>query len=219
VPDDAALALRIHVLLRGLDTESTDARAAVFHAAVEQHKIVHQFQQARFVAQLEQVFVELEAGVVLFVFLPLQEVLLLGADGAVLQPFGVVAGKDKLHGAEEPGIEFGLLVGETLTDAVANADAAVLQFQHADGDAVDIQHQIGPALVLALEGDFLGNGKVVLVRLAPVDQVHGFGDLARFGFDGNAVAQQSIHRLVVAEQAAVRSGWPMPLMSLSSSRR
>ena len=102
-----------------------------------------------------------------FVLLPLQEVLLRRADGAVLQPLGIVAGEDELHGAEEPLVELRLLVGEALADAVADGDAAVLQLQHADGDAVDVEHEVGPPLVVAVERHFLGDGEVVLLRLAP----------------------------------------------------
>ena len=65
-------------------------------------------------------------------------------------PSRIVAGEDELHRAEEPGVEFRLLVGEVLADAVADGDAAVLQLQHADGDAVDVEHEVGPALVVAL---------------------------------------------------------------------
>jgi hypothetical protein len=72
-------------------------------------------------AHLEQVLVELEAAVVLLVLLPLQEILLRCADGAVAQPLGIVAGEDELHRAEEPLVELGLLVGE-VADAVADGD-------------------------------------------------------------------------------------------------
>ncbi len=139
-----------------------------------------------------------------FVLLPLQEVLLRRADGAVLQPLGVVAGEDELHGAEEPGVELRLLVGEALPDAVADGDAAVLQLQHADGDAVHVQHEVGPPLVVALERHLLGDGEVVLLRLVPVDEVDGFRDLARLDLHRHAVAQQAVDGLVVAvERAAV----------------
>ena len=90
-------------------------------AAVEEHEIVHQLDEPALRTHLEQVLVELEAGVVLLVFLPLQEIFLLRADGAVLQALGVVAGEDELHRAEEPGVELRLLVGQVLADAVANA--------------------------------------------------------------------------------------------------
>ena len=137
------------------------------------------------------------------VLLPLEEILLRRADGAVLQPLGVVAGEDELHRAEEPGVELRLLVGEALADAVADGDAAVLQFQHADGDAVDIEHEVGPPLVVALERHFLGDGEVVLLGLAPVDEVDGLGDLARLDLHRHAVAQQAVDGLVVAVEGAV----------------
>ncbi len=138
-----------------------------------------------------------------FVFLPRQEVLFLGADRAVPQAFGIVAGEHELDRAEEPLVEFGLLVGEALPDAVADADAAVLQLDHADGDAVDVQHQIGPALVAALQRDFFGDGEVVFSGLLPVDQVDRLGRLAGFDFDRHAVPQQVVDRVVVVVEAAV----------------
>ena len=82
-------------------------------------------------------------------------------------------------------------------------DAAVLQFQHADGDAVDVEHEVGPPLEVALERHFLGNGKVVLLRLAPVNQVNGFGRLAGLGLHRHAVAEQVVDGLVVAVERAV----------------
>ena len=136
------------------------------------------------------------------VLLPLQEILLLRADGAVLQPLGIVAREDELHRAEKPLVEFGLLVGQVLADAVADADAAVLQLQHADGDAVDVEHDVGPPLVVAAQRDLLGDGEIVLLRLLPVDQVDGLRDLARLGLHRHAVAQQAVNGLVVPVEAA-----------------
>ena len=118
VPDDAALSLT-DMLLRGFDAKILMS-ARQFLDAVEQNEVVHQFEQAILLAELEQVFVQFEAGVVFFVFLPLEEVFFLGADGSVLQSFAVVAGKDELHGAEEPLVEFRLLIGQVLTNAVAD---------------------------------------------------------------------------------------------------
>ena len=87
-----------------------------------------------------------------------------GADRAVVQALGVVAGEDDLHGGEEPFVEFRLLVGEVLPDAVADAHAAVLQFDDADGDAVHISTMSGRRSWLALERHFFGDGEVVLRR-------------------------------------------------------
>ena len=97
--------------LRRLDAEILMHARQLLHAAVEEHEVVHQLDQPVLVAHLEQILVELEAAVVLFVLLPLQEILLRRADGPVLQALGVVAREDELHRAEEPGVELRLLVG------------------------------------------------------------------------------------------------------------
>ena len=202
VPDDAAL-FGFDVLLGGLDAEILVRAREFLLPDVEQDKIAHQLDDTALFAQFEQVFVQLEAGVVLLVFLPGQEILFPGADRAIFQAFAVVPGKDELDGAEKPGVELRLLVGQVLADAIADADAAVFEFQHADGEAVDIQHQIGAALIPAMQGDFFGEGEVVLFRRIPVDQLDGFGDLPGFGFDRHAVAQQVVDGLVVAVERAV----------------
>ncbi len=56
---------------------------------------------------------------------------------------------------------------------------------------------------LPLQRDFLGDGEVVLLRLLPVDEVDGLGDLARLDLHRHAVAQQAVDGLVVAVEAAV----------------
>ena len=193
----------VDMLLRGLDAEILVHARQLLHAAVEQHEVVHQLDQPLLGAHLEQVLVQLEAAVVRLVFLPLQEILLRGADGAVLQPLGVVAREDELHRAEEPRVELRLLVGEVLPDAVADGDAAVLQLDHADGDAVDVEHEVGPPLVVAAQRHFLGDGEVVLLRLLPVDELDRLGDLAGLDLHRHAVAQQAVNRLVVVVEAAV----------------
>ena len=201
VPDDAALALP-YILLRSLDAEILVHAGQLFDAALKQHKVVHQLNDAGLVAHLQQVLVQLEAAVVCLVFLPGQKELCGCADGAVLHPFGIVARHDQLHGAEEPCVELGLLVRQALPDAIANADPAVFEFQHANGDAIDVQHQVGPPLLFAFESDFFGNGKVVVGGLFPVDEVNRFRRLARLSLHRYPVAQQLVHGLVVAVQAA-----------------
>ena len=106
VPDDAALMVT-HVPLRRLDGEILVHARQLFHAAIEEHEIVHQLDQPFLVAHLEQILVQLEAGVILLVFLPLQEILLLRTNAAVLKPFGIVASEDELHGAEKPPLNSG----------------------------------------------------------------------------------------------------------------
>jgi len=152
MPDDAALAL-MHMLLRGLDAEILMHARQLFPAAVEQHKVVHQLNQPRLVAHLKQVLVDLEATVVLFILFPREEILLFGANGAVLQAFGIVAGEDDLHRGEKPLVELLLLIGEELADAVADggmavlqldlSDAPVLMFRNAGSGALNVVYRRG----------------------------------------------------------------------------
>src|SRR5262245_29801781 len=98
----------------------------LLHAAIKENEVVHQLDKSMLLAQLEQVLVELEAGVVLLVFLPLEKHFLRSANRAELQPLGIVAGENELHRAEEPLIEIGLLVRQALPDTVADRHAALL---------------------------------------------------------------------------------------------
>ena len=207
MPDDSALLLA-HLRLRRLDAEILVRPRQLLHSAIEEHKVVHQLDQPVLSAHLEQVLVELEAAVVVFVLLPIEKELFRRADGAVPEALGIVAGKNELHRAEEPGVELRLLIGEILTDTVADAHAAVLQLQNADGDAIHIQHDVRPPLMVPLERHLLGNGEIVLLGLPPVDEVDGFRHLARLGLYGYAVAQQVVDSPVVTvERAAVVVGF------------
>ena len=86
--------------------------------------------------------------------------------------------------------------------AVADGDAAVLQFQRADGDAVDIQHHVGSPLVIPRERLF-SNREVVRRGIIPVDEANGLRDLACLDLYRDAVAQQAVDRVVVAVERAV----------------
>ena len=112
--------------LSSLDSEILVCARQLLDTAVKEDEVVHQLDKPLFRAHQQQVLVQLEAPVVVFVLLPLEEVLFWGSDGAVLQSLRIVAGEHKLHSAEEPGIELRLLIREALADAVANAHAAVL---------------------------------------------------------------------------------------------
>ena len=81
-------------------------------------------------------------------------------------------------------------------------DGASFQLQHADGDAVDVEHDVGPPLLVAFEGYLLGDGEVVFLRLLPVDEVDGLRDLSRLDLYRDAVAQQTVNGLVVAVEIA-----------------
>ena len=59
---------------------------------------MHQLDDTIFRADLEEILVELEPGVVRLVLFPLEEVLLLCADGAVLQTLGIIPREYELDG-------------------------------------------------------------------------------------------------------------------------
>jgi len=90
VPDDAAF-LGTDVGLGGFDAEVLVDARKFFAACVEKDKIIDEFEEARFVAEFEKIFVEFIAGIVFLVFFPCEEVFGFGADGAVAESFGVVA--------------------------------------------------------------------------------------------------------------------------------
>src|SRR5713101_2716494 len=119
VPDDSALPVA-RMRLRGLDAEILVSARQLLPSAVEDHEVVHQFDQPVLAAHLQEVLVQLEAAVVALVLLPLQEVLLLRIDGAIPHPLGVVAGENELDRAEERGMEHRLLVREALANPVAD---------------------------------------------------------------------------------------------------
>jgi hypothetical protein len=162
---------------------------------------VHQLDQPILATHLEQVLVQFEAAIVRLVFLPDQEILLLCLNGPVTQSLGVIPGNDELHGTEEPFVKLGPLVGAVLADTVANRHGAAFQFQHRHGNAMHVQHKIRPPLAITAQGNFLGNGEVVLLRLLPVDHVDGFRNRARFALHRHAVAQQLVDFFVIAIEA------------------
>jgi hypothetical protein len=61
---------------------------------------------------------------------------------------------------------------------------------------------IGPALVVAAKCDLPGDGKIVLQRFRPVDQVDGFGGPARLDLDVNPITEKAVDGLVVVEEVA-----------------
>lgn len=201
VPDDAALAAPDEVL-GGLDAEVLVLAADLLSSGVVDDEVVDQFQEAPLATNLHQVavqrigFVGMGSGV----FHPLEVVLLAGLDGAVAQSLAVVAGHKPLHRAEKRLDELLLLVVEILADAFGHRHGGAFEFQHAQRDAVDVEHEVG-ALgaglgVGALDGDFLGDGEAVGFGVFPVDEPDGDGVLAEFGPDLDAVAQHLVDGFV-----------------------
>src|SRR5262249_46055212 len=82
MPDDAALA-GVDALLGRLDAEILMRSRQLLHATVKKDEIVQKLDEPLLAAHLEEVLVELEAGIVGLVFFPFKEVLLGRAEGAV----------------------------------------------------------------------------------------------------------------------------------------
>ena len=92
-----------------------------------------------------------------------------------------------------------------LADAFGHRDGGAFQLDHGEGDAVDVEHEVGAlgvgARVVRLDGDFLGDAEVVALGVFPVDQPDIAGLLARVGAHLDAVAQQLVHGAVAVVQA------------------
>lgn len=107
-----------------------------------------------------------------------------------------------------------MLVDDALTDAVADADAAALEFQHTDRYAVEVEHDVGALPLVAQDGDLLGDGELIQVTLVfvPIDEMHPLVLLSGIGNLG-AGAQHFIDFLVVAlEVAIVAAGFFLQLV-------
>ena len=205
VPDDPALA-SLRVLLRGAHTEVLVVPAELLHPGVEHDEIVDQLQEARLATELDKRAVQrvLDGAR----FLPREVVLLRRLDRAVAQALGVVAGHHPLHRREEVLDEDLLLVVEVLADALGHRDRGTLELQHAERDAVDVEHHVR-ALGVGLGGGarhrhFLGDGEVVLLRALPVDEPDGLHVLADLGLHLHPVAQQVVHSTVAVIEALAR---------------
>ena len=74
----------------------------------------------------------------------------------------------------------------------ADLHRAALEFDHGDGDAVEVKDEVGPPLVAAAQGHFLGEREVVLLRVLPVHQMHRLVRLPGGDLHRHAVAQQLV---------------------------
>ena len=66
-----------------------------------------------------------------------------------------------------------LLVAYVLAYGIGHADAVLLQLQHAEGNAVDVDHEVGPPVLhvvdVAAHRHLLGHAEVVALGVLPVD--------------------------------------------------
>ena len=78
----------------------------------------------------------------------------------------------------------------------------MLEFQHANRNTIEIQHQIRPSLVVAFKRHLFGDGEIILLRGLPIDQMHRCRGLPRLKLHRHTIAQQGIHGLVITVETA-----------------
>ena len=145
VPDDAAFPAP-HVRLRRPHPEVLVVPARLLHAGVEHDEVVDDLEQPLLAADLAEIPQQrvVAGGGERIGLLPPEPLLLGRLDHAVAQPLGLVAGHQKLHGGVERADELGLLAVEVLADPFRHRHRRALQLKHAEGEAVDVEHEVGP---------------------------------------------------------------------------
>ncbi|KAF2990315.1 hypothetical protein MJC1_02710 [Methylocystis sp. MJC1] len=88
-----------------------------------------------------------------------------------------------------------------MPDAIGDRGATALQFDHADRDAIDVKYQIRATLGGSFKGYLLGDRKIVVVRLVPVDQLNQLSNFSGLNLDRDAITQERIDSLVVGIKA------------------
>ncbi len=92
--------------------------------------------------------------------------------------------------------EHRFLVVEILADALVDAYGAAFEFQHAEREAVDVEHDVGPLAVFAAHAHFFGDGEAVVVGVFPIDEPDRLPVFAQAFLHFHAVAQQPVHLFV-----------------------
>ena len=179
MPDDAALT-SLDVYLGRSYAEVLIVTADLLDAPVEDDEVVHDLKEPLLAAELSQLQEQgiVAGGRVSVVLLPAQPILLRRLDHAVTQPLGFVSRHHELHGRKERPGELGLLAVEVLANALGDRHRGALQLQHAESDAVDVEHEVRTLGVPAGDRHLFGNGEIVVAGILPVDQPDGDGLLA-----------------------------------------
>ena len=97
-----------------------------------------------------------------------------------------------MHRGEERLDELLLLAVEVLANALGHGHRRAFQLQDAQGDAIDVEHEVGPPGVLPEDSHLLGDSEVVVSGGRPVDQRNRDELLAGSRLDIHAVSQQAV---------------------------
>ena len=133
---------------------------------------------------------------VLYLFFPFKIVLLRCFNGAISQALRIITRHHQLHAGKEVSDKIFLLVIEVLPNTLRDRHRRAFQLNHAHSNTVNIQHYVWAFFVLALNGHFFGNGKIVCFWVFPVNQPHGFIKMTSTFFIFHAVTQQAINLFV-----------------------
>ena len=183
-------------LLRQLHADELVLPGDLLDARIEDHEVTHQVEQPVLAQHLRNGAVEKRTRHQIasrrHLVAPFDEQRFGRSDRAVAQALRIAAGQHKLRGGEERRVENLVLVGNQLPDAVADFDRGAFQFDHRDGEAVEVDDQIGAPFVATLQGHLFGEGEVVGGGVFPVDQVHRLVRGGDRGLHIDAVAQQRV---------------------------
>ena len=177
---------------------------------------MHQLQQPGLAAHLQDLAVE-QIGFCrkrAVGFHPAQVIFLFCFNSGVAQPLGVIARHHPLQGREKRLDEFLLLVVQVLADALGHRHGGAFELQHAQRDAIDVDHHVRALAagfgrigqVGAPDRHLFSNRKVVVLRRLPVNQPHRDPVFTRAGLHLHAVTQQLIHLAVAVVKALAGIG-------------
>ena len=123
----------------------------------------------------------------------------------------IAAREYQLHRREKALVENLLLIGDELAHAVGDLNRTPLQFDNADGDAVQVEDDVRPALEAAAQSHFLGEGEVVFVNALriPLHKMHRVVRFSGGDLNRDAVAQELIRAqagLIQRDSGGVHGG-------------
>ena len=114
------------------------------------------------------------------IVLPLVIVLFGCEKCTVTQAFAVITCHTELHRGKELFNEMRLLIGKILTNTLGDRYTTALELNNRKRNAVNVDNKVGAFGILANNGYFLSNGKVILRNIGEVEEEHGFRRFSRF---------------------------------------
>lgn len=229
MPDDAVL-LVTAALFAGVQSEVLVGACHFLDSAIEDDTVVDELEQSSMVEHLQEGTVEqivepvgrIRRGVwgrfgggerIMFAgrLFPTEIELFRGMRSAVIDAFALVAGEKELGGSEELRYLSIRLIAYLLSYAIVCADRCLLEFDNADGDAIDIDHDIGSAMFggrgVADDGNLFGYMEEVVFRVAPIDERDGTIGSPSSLADGSRLGEQLVDIFVgVVERLVVMAG-------------